>query len=456
MAAFTFSSLYAYNTDAGAIASPSVSEPIFGPPFTVTITGDTLSPGATFTIQGVGTDPGPFTVTYEGTNAAGDMLFQAPSDFPVPAADLVVSNQAYALNQPVAFSDTNFPCFLRGTLIRTPKGDVAVENLREGDVVVTNSGERRRVKWIGHRDMKIQGRSDARLLFPVRIAAGAFGPDRPARDLYVSPGHSICLDLCGELLIPAGLLVNGATIAQVEMDEVSYWHVELDSHDIILANSLPAESYLVMENRGFFKEAGATLEALDQGRGRTHADFCRPVVLDGPTLEFVRNRLKARAEALGWTPSRAADLRLVVDGGVRRPIEEGEASVFVFPAAARDVRLLSDTFTPALVGDGDDPRELGLCVFGISLSGSKGEPRSISLDDERLKNGFHIGEAGDRVAWRWTKGELILDPDLWTGLSGAIVLLIAHNRASVRRWDAPRAGDVEAPPEPRAKLRVIA
>src|SRR5574337_938933 len=238
MAAFTFSSLYAYNTDTDAIASPSVSDPTFGPPFTVTITGDTLAPGSTFTIQGVGTDAGPFTLTYEGTNAAGDMLFQAPSDFPVPGGpDFVVSNQVYELNQSVAFSDTNFPCFLRGTLIRTPKGDVAVENLREGDVVMTSSGERRRVKWIGQRDIKIEGRSDARLLFPVRIAAGAFGPDRPVRDLYVSPWHSICLDLCGELLIPAVLLINGATIAQVEMDEVSYWHVELDGHDILLANN---------------------------------------------------------------------------------------------------------------------------------------------------------------------------------------------------------------------------
>ena len=62
--------------------------------------------------------------------------------------------------------------------------------------------------------------------------------------------------------IPVGYLVNGATIAQVEVDEVSYWHVELDSHDVLIANNLPAESYLAMGNRGFFEERRGLLPAI--------------------------------------------------------------------------------------------------------------------------------------------------------------------------------------------------
>jgi len=461
MTDFTFAYLYVstYDSTTGAatIGSPSISDPTFGPPFTVAITGSAISPGSTFTIEGVGTDPGPFTVTYVGTNAAGDMLFQG--DIPaIPGGVqyfVLSNNPDYTIGQTVAFSSTAFPCFLRGTLIRTPKGDVAVENLQVGDLVITSSGAPRPIRWIGHRDIEVAGLRYPRALYPVRIAAGTFGPDRPAQDLYVSPGHSICIDLCGEVLIPAGRLINGSTVAQIEMAEVSYWHVELESHDILIANNLPAESYFVMENRGFFTEAGAMLEAGDQGRGRTHADFCRPVVLGGPTLAFVRSRLKARAEALGWAASRANDLRLIADGETRRPIEEGKASVFVFPANARDVRLVSNTFTPALVGEGEDSRELGLCVLGLSLSGSAGEPRSISLDDERLKTCFHPEEAGDGVAWRWTKGELILNPDLWSGFSDAVALLIAHDSAAIRRWDRP-LDRAETPAESKTKLRAVA
>src|SRR5271166_1872997 len=208
-------------------------------------------------------------------------------------------------------------CFVAGTLIRTPRGDVPVETLKAGDVVVTASGEPRPIKWIGHRDLDLRSHPHPRPSFPVRIAQDAFGPNRPSQDLYVSTGHSICVDLCGEVLIPASNLVNGATIAQVEVETISYWHVELDSHDILLANNLPAESYFAHGNRAFFEEAGGSLDAFDEGRTKTHADFCRPVVLDGPVLDFVRRRLVARAEAVGWTRSFETDLHLMVDGAVR-------------------------------------------------------------------------------------------------------------------------------------------
>ncbi len=265
------------------------------------------------------------------------------------------------------------PCFAAGTLIRTPRGDVPVETLEIGDLVVTASGEQRPVKWIGHRDLDFRSHPDLRPAFPIRIAADAFGPNRPSQDLYLSPGHSVCVDLVGEVFILAGHLINGATIAQIEVDEVSYWHVELDSHDILLANNLPAESYMAMANRGFFEERRGLLPANEEGRERTHADFCRPVVLDGPVLAFARQRLMTRAEAIGWTRSFETDLHLVVDGEVRRPLCEGDAAVFLFPASARDVRLKSNTFIPDLLGGGDS-RPLGVALTGLVFLGG-GEVR---------------------------------------------------------------------------------
>ena len=249
-------------------------------------------------------------------------------------------------------------------------------------------------------------------------------------------GHSVCVDLVGEVFIPVGYLVNGATIAQIEVDEVSYWHVELDSHDILLANNLPAESYMAIGNRGFFEERRDLLPANDEERERTHADFCRPVVLDGPVLAFARQRLQTRAEAIGWMPEHDPNLRLLVDGQVRRPLSDGDTAVFMFPAAAADVRLASTTFVPAHIGVGDS-RELGICLFGLTFAGSGGGSRRVSIDDARLGGGIHDGEAKSGTQWRWTKGELVLDPQFWADMTGHVAVFIEHSSAATRRWNAP-------------------
>ena len=130
---------------------------------------------------------------------------------------------------------------------------------------------------------------------PVRIVAHALGEGRPSRDLFVSPGHGICVELMGEILIPAGALVNGTTIRQEDVDAVTYWHIELDSHDVILAEDLPAESYLDMGNRAFFADDVVALNAAPDAKVVTHADFCRPFVANGPLIEAVKARLQERA-----------------------------------------------------------------------------------------------------------------------------------------------------------------
>jgi hypothetical protein len=207
---------------------------------------------------------------------------------------------------------------------------------------------------------------------------------------------------------------------------------------------LPAESYLAMANRGFFEERPGLLPSNEEGRERTYDDFCRPVVLDGPVLDFVRQRLIARAEAIGWTRSFETDLHLVVDGEVRRPLCEGDAALFLSRAGARDVRLKSNTFIPALVAGGD-PRSLGLSLVGLVFSNGRGEARSVSLDDERLKDGLHPEEAQGGVAWRWTKGELVFSPDFWAGLPGPVALTVTHGGAVTRQWVRPPKAEPEAP-----------
>jgi hypothetical protein len=293
----------------------------------------------------------------------------------------------------------------------------------------------RRVKWMGHRDVDFRLTPNASPRQPIRIAADAFGPSRPSQDLYLSAGHSVCVDLLGEVFIPVGYLVNGATIAKVEVEEITYWHVELDSHDILIANNLPAESYLAMGNRGAFEELRGLLPAVMEGRERTHADFCRPVVTEGPILDFVRQRLVARAEEMGWKRSLDADLRLVADGDVVRPHVDDSVATFEFPVSAKNVRLMSNAFSPAALGS-SDPRMLGVMLCDEIAFGD----RKVSLGDERLRDGIHQLEDHDGKAWRWTNGKLVLDPHFWAGHSGLVSLVINYNVTTVRGWTAPDDG----------------
>ena len=201
-------------------------------------------------------------------------------------------------------STTNPTCFVTGTAIATANGPVAVEHLAVGDTALTSTGESRRVSWIGHRTLDCR-RSVAAL--PIRIAAHAFGENRPSRDLFVSPGHAICVDAGGEVLIPAVALVNGTSVVRHDVETVTYWHVELDSHDIILAENLPCESYLDMGNRGFFVQSDLVdLAALPDAHVRTHADFCRPFHDAGAIVEAVRRRLDARATLVRQDAARVA------------------------------------------------------------------------------------------------------------------------------------------------------
>ncbi|MBV8104522.1 MAG: Hint domain-containing protein [Hyphomicrobiales bacterium] len=431
-----------YTTGIVTLASGTTDLHFSGPPghsyttFVLAHVGDvfTLTSGTGLTLTWTGQQPSALTV---GTGLNVVIL---PGH--------IYSTLSAATNHLIS----TIPCFAAGTLIRRPRGDAPVESLQVGDLVVTASGEPRPVKWIGHSDFDLRSHPNPRPVFPVRIAADALGPGRPSQDLYVSSGHSICIDLCGEVLIPAGLLVNGTTVAPVEVEEISYWHVELDSHDILIANNLPAESYLAMGNRTFFAEAGATVDAPEGGE-RTYADFCRPVAIDGPILAFVRERLMIQAQALGWTASRDADLHLLVDGEIRHPLAEGDAAVFLFRDTARDVRLVSNTFVPARIGLGDR-RELGVALYGLAFVGSGGEARRVSLDDPRLGEGLHGDEASSGAYWRWTKGELVLDPQFWAGLTGQVAVFVNYNAQTTRQWIPPARPAEVIPVKSRSKQRL--
>ena len=191
-------------------------------------------------------------------------------------------------------------CYCTGTRIRTTRGDVAVENLAVGDLAITASGGHRPITWIGHRDIDCGAAPVPSDAWPVRIRAGAFGIGAndnalPERELRLSPGHPVLVGSGpNEHLVPIMCLINGTSVDRVAVDEVTYWHVELDEHDILIAENLPAESFLDYGNRAWF---GPDAEA----HALANPDFvvpglgarCRPVALDGPLVEAERRRLEA-------------------------------------------------------------------------------------------------------------------------------------------------------------------
>ncbi len=141
------------------------------------------------------------------------------------------------------------PCFATGTRIQTSDGEVAVEALRQGQHVATASGGSAPVVWLGRRIVDCEQHPRPQEVWPVRIAAGAFGPTQPVRDLVLSPDHAVFAD---GALIPARYLVNGSTVTQQQVDEITYWHVELPAHSVLLAEGLACESYLDTGNRAAF------------------------------------------------------------------------------------------------------------------------------------------------------------------------------------------------------------
>lgn len=136
-------------------------------------------------------------------------------------------------------------CFLRGTSIMTPTGEVCIEDLQIGDLVETVRGETLAIKWIGRHLYRRTGSSWNDSVVPIRIARHALDPQTPHRDLYLSPGHALLID---GVLMRAKELVNGMSIApalSLDWQSIEYFQIVLDSHEVIMAEGVAAETFLL-------------------------------------------------------------------------------------------------------------------------------------------------------------------------------------------------------------------
>jgi hypothetical protein len=191
---------------------------------------------------------------------------------------------------------TDVICFMAGTMIRTPEGEVAVETLSRGDLVLTAEGVARPVSWLGRQTVSTRFADPLRVL-PIRIKAGALAENVPSRDLLLSPDHAVLVD---GALIHAGALVNGASILRESaVPEIfTYYHVELDDHSLVLAENTPAETFVDNVERLAF-DNWAEHEALyPQGKSMMELPYPRAKGRRQIPV-YVRVLLAERAEIIG-------------------------------------------------------------------------------------------------------------------------------------------------------------
>jgi hypothetical protein len=194
-------------------------------------------------------------------------------------------------------------CFLRGTQIATANGERRIEDIVIGDLLPTVFGGLRAIQWIGRFS---RTRSDStkpwtRSARPVRIARSALAPNVPHADLYVTQGHAVLVD---GLLIPAGKLVNGTTIALDAADAhdtLEFFHIKLATHDVIFAEGAPCETLLkVDETMSNFADY-----LRKHGEQDVHEAHCAPIIGNGRRSAMTR---RARRLVSPWLGLQKADI----------------------------------------------------------------------------------------------------------------------------------------------------
>ena len=304
-------------------------------------------------------------------------------------------------------------CFLAGTRIATPSGAIAVEHLAVGDRVLTHRGEARPVTWIGMGQV-LATRFRRTAATPVIVRKSALADNVPHHDLRVTKGHSLYID---GVLIPVEFLVNHHSILWGERArEVAFYHVELATHDVLLANGAPAESYRDDGNRWLFRNASLRWDLAPQPP-------CAPVLTGGPVVDEIWRRLLDRCGNTTRRPLTDHPYpHLLVDGVRLDPAEQSrEHCVFRLCGPLPALSLYSRAAAPQELGLARDPRRLGVAVHRIVVR--RGASFSvIESDNPLLAEGFHAFEPDTGI--RWTDGQATLPAALFAGLAGPLELIL--------------------------------
>lgn len=364
-------------------------------PDTITLTGTVTGAGDYVTVRYNG---GTYQFTVTDFDSSGAIVMAFAGNLYVVSNTPLTAGQVLSLTMDGPGDYVPPPCFVAGTRVLTRGGEVPVERLRVGDEVVALLGRGlASVTWIGRRTVVCGEARHPAEVWPMRVRAHAFGPGRPARDLLLSPDHAVHAE---GVLIPVRYLENGTTVVREPHQKVTYFHIELPRHDLLLTEGLATESFLDTGNRDDFvgmMRDPAMAEAEAAAARRIWADRgCAPLHTGGAKVDTARAKLAARAAAMGLVAGDDPGLRLVVGRVEHAPRRDGATWHFELRAPARGARLVSRSFVPAVRRPGSkDERCLGVPVRRLMADG-----RIVPLHHPALALGWHPPEAG----LRWTAG----------------------------------------------------
>lgn len=351
----------------------------------------------------------------------------------------------------VTDSGYHIPCYVAGTHLMTPAGETLIESLMPGDLVQILSGPditTCAIRWIGHRHIDLCRHPQPETVTPIRIRPHAIGPAMPHRDLLVSPDHAILVE--GKLIC-ARQLVNGTTVCrETGWRSVTYYHVELDHHAILMAEGLPAESYINTGNCSLFADSPKPLvlhpDLTDAAAHPTReAASCAPFASAEADVRPIWQHVADRSAILGYSAANLAtttDACLHLRCGSKRiePIvADADRAVFVLPPGLSEVQIVSRAQPPSEARPWlEDRRRLGVRINRIVLRDSC-ELSDIPLDNPRLTDGWWAVETEGRSISRWTNGCALLPlPEL----SRPVVLEI--QLAGTMLYTLPIAGSAAA------------
>lgn len=251
---FTFSTFTFTPTFSSFVATPTSTATIFSGAFAFT---DPNAFFSNFQLNGAGLGISNLTVTTAGSAQQSAML---NSNFGGNVVGFTISGNGINNNLLDSVTSDGILCYCAGTRIATPEGFKLVEDLEPGDMVCRADGGITTVQWLGEQTISPKFSHPAKVN-PIRFEQGALGDNLPERDLLVSPDHGIAID---GLLINASALVNGRTIRQereIPLESFTYYHVETEAHELLLAEGVAAESYLDLPARDRFDNGAERADA---------------------------------------------------------------------------------------------------------------------------------------------------------------------------------------------------
>ncbi|GBR21336.1 Hint domain-containing protein [Asaia spathodeae] len=334
----------------------------------------------------------------------------------VASGVLIYASSGSTLKDPVVVSGgsltiaggTVITCFLAGSLIETEAGEKAIEDFTKGDLVTVYRhgmpGSEPVIHLVKDRVMVRRHLPDDEAGYPVRIAAGAFGPGQPYQDLLVTAEH--CFFFEGAF-VPIRMLVNGVSIAyDRSFDSYEYYHIGTAEHGIIRANGVLSETLLDGENpalsgradikvyyRAWAQDAAAPL--------RTDREFVAPIY-EAISARIGDGAIIRRDMVLEHDPG----LHLVTEGGLRIPCarKQGENAMFLIPPDVREVCIASRVARPVDIEGPcrDDRRKLGVLVGDVTLYSATETRR---LEDHLRALDIEGWAPLETSEHRWTTGE---------------------------------------------------